>query len=75
MEFSERPPVLVDDGSGRRMAAALGLDIVGSAGVLIQAKKYGLIPEVRPILEELRDAGLYLGGPAISRILQAAGES
>jgi hypothetical protein len=74
-EFSERLPVLIDDGPGRRVAAAHGLDVVGSAGVLIQAKRYGLIPEVRPILEELREAGLYLGAPAVTRVLQAAGES
>ncbi len=35
----------------------------------------GLYPAVRPLLQRLRDAGLYLGEPVIRRVLDLAGES
>jgi predicted nucleic acid-binding protein len=69
-----RIPVLLDDLIARRTAARLGLAVTGSAGVLIQAKRLGLIAKVHPILDELRGAGLYLSESADSQALDLANE-
>jgi hypothetical protein len=62
-----RPPfVLMDEQEGRRTAQRLGLKTVGVVGVLIEAKARGLIAEVGPLLERLRqEAGFYLSDRVI----------
>ena len=66
--------VVVDDLGARRRARQLGITVVGSAGVLVAAKGQGLLPAVRPALDRLVDAGLYLGDAAHRVILAASGE-
>jgi predicted nucleic acid-binding protein len=57
-ELGGATPVLLDDRKGRRIARELGLSVVGTAGMLLAAKHSALIPLVRPLLDELRTAGL-----------------
>ena len=60
------PFVLMDEQEGRRTAQRLGLKTVGVVGVLIEAKARGLIAEVGPLLERLRqEAGFYLSDRVI----------
>lgn len=66
--------VIVDDLGARRRASQLGITVVGSAGVLVAAKGKGLLPAVRPALDRLVGAGLYLGAPAYRAIVAACGE-
>jgi predicted nucleic acid-binding protein len=66
--------VILDDHPARRVALARGLHVTGSAGVLVAAKQMGLIPVVRPVLDQLRAAGLYLGDTAYREALARAGE-
>lgn len=66
--------VLLDDRGGRRLARQRGLQVIGSAGVLVRAKTQGAVPLVRPLLDELRTAGLYLSDGAYRVALEQAGE-
>ena len=66
--------LLIDDRLGRGIANEMGLSIVGSAGVLVLAEEQGLIPAVRPILDELCSSGLYLGDATRRELLSTAGE-
>ena len=60
------PFVLMDEKEGRRAAQRLGLKTVGVVGVLIEAKARGLIAEVGPLLERLRqEAGFFLSDRVI----------
>lgn len=45
--------LLIDERLGRREATRLGLSITGLLGVLITAKVRGLIPTVKPIVDDL----------------------
>ena len=44
--------VILDDGLARRYAAHLGLRLIGTLGVLIRAKRQGLIAAVAPVLDQ-----------------------
>jgi predicted nucleic acid-binding protein len=51
--------VSIDDLKGRRAATAVGLQVVGSLGLLGKAKALGLISQARPFLEQVQGAGMY----------------
>jgi predicted nucleic acid-binding protein len=67
--------VLIDERRGRRIAEqAYGLRVKGSAGILISAKRAGLIAAVRPCLDAMRSHGYYLSQRLFERALEEAGE-
>ena len=66
--------ILLDEKIGRREAKKIGLTVKGTAGVLLEAKKEGLIDVVKPLLIRLRDNGMHLSERFINIALQAAGE-
>ncbi|MEZ5575063.1 MAG: DUF3368 domain-containing protein [Candidatus Competibacteraceae bacterium] len=67
--------VLMDEREGRRVARRFGLKIVGVVGVLIEAKARGLIAEVGPLLERLRqEAGFFLSDRVIQEARAFCGE-
>jgi predicted nucleic acid-binding protein len=68
--------LLIDERLGRREAKRLGLFITGLLGVLLVAKKQGLISEIRPIVDNLIDQALFRVSPQLYReVLIAAGEN
>ena len=66
--------VLMDDKAGRRMAENAGVPVIGTVGVLVLAKRRGLVPQVKPLLEKLEASGYFLGDEIITAALAAAGE-
>jgi predicted nucleic acid-binding protein len=52
-----------------------GVAVVGSLWVLTQAKDRGIIPRVKPILDELIAAGIYMSDTLYQIFLQQIGES
>lgn len=67
--------LLIDERIGRKMAARFGLRFTGILGVLVEAKNKGLIPAIKPIVDDLRfKAGFWVGESLYRRVLQAAGE-
>ncbi len=73
----EHPGVrpLLDDAEGMACALALGLKPLGTGGLLILAKKAGLLVSVQAVLDEMREKGLWLSDDVYHTILVAAGES
>ena len=47
----------------------------GALGLVLVAKRQGLIPIIRPVLEQLKQAGMYMSDRLENPILAAAGES
>lgn len=66
--------VLIDDRAGREAAVRLRLRFLGTAGMLVLAKRREVIPAVRPLLDELATTGFRLSPEIRRRILTAAGE-
>jgi uncharacterized protein len=72
-----QPPhlILLDDQAARHAAASLTLPYVGIVGVLLVAKARGLVPLVKPILDDLRvQAGFRLADRVYQEALRRAGE-
>jgi predicted nucleic acid-binding protein len=67
--------VLIDERRARRIAEqAYGLRVKGSAGILVSAKRAGLVPAVRPLLEGMCAQGYHLSRRLIERAAEEAGE-
>ncbi len=67
-------PVLLDDLAARKAALGLNLDVVGSLGVLARSKATGAIPAAKPLIEAIRNAGIYYSAPLIHKFLKELGE-
>lgn len=68
--------VLLDDRRARRIAAgAYGLQVKGTAGGLVAAKRAGLVSAVRPQLEAMISKGYYLSKRLVDRACAEAGET
>lgn len=67
--------LLLDDRRGRLAALTMGVDILGTLGVLLVAKRKGLIPVIAPEIERLQtQVGFRLREELKVRVLQEAGE-
>ena len=66
---------VLDDLQGRGCARALGVPATGTLGVLLRAKKLGMIPAARPLIEDLLRSGLYLSRDLVQQALLDVGES
>ena len=67
--------LLLDERRGRRFALQIGLRMLGTAGLLLEAKQAGLTPAVRPLLEELAATGFRLSDAIHQYVLKLAGEA
>jgi len=66
---------VIDERRGRRIAQQVyGLPVKGTAGILVEAHRRGLISGVRPRLLELRAAGYFIADSVIAAACQAVGE-
>jgi predicted nucleic acid-binding protein len=65
---------ILDDLAGRRCAAALGIPVRGTLGLVLAAKKSGVVPAARPIVERLRLSGMYLSDSLVDQALALVGE-
>jgi hypothetical protein len=66
--------VLMDDAQGRAQAAALGLEVLDLAGVLLAAKRAQLVVAVRPLLARLVRRGFTMPKSTRRELLREAGE-
>ena len=67
--------LLIDETLGREVAARLGIRVIGILGVLLEAKRRGLVPAVRRILDRLEsEAGFWVSPRLRARVLSLAGE-
>lgn len=66
--------ILVDDPVARQKARRLGLQKVGTLGILIMAKDAGLIQDVKPFLDRLMRSNFRIGEKVYWDVLHKAGE-
>ncbi len=65
---------VLDDKAGRRCGLSLGIAVVGTLGLVLAAKRRGLISSARLTIEQLRREGLYLTPSLVKDALEEVGE-
>lgn len=73
----ERSPatVVLDDAAARTCAKALGIEVIGTLGVVLRAKKRAIIPSAADVLKALRAAGLHLDNKMVRSALEGVEET
>jgi predicted nucleic acid-binding protein len=67
--------VLIDEQKARKIARQVyGLSVIGTARVLVEAKRQGLLSSVRDILETIRENGYWFSDQIVNATLKAADE-
>lgn len=66
--------VVLDDDLARRVAETLGLRLTGTLGLLLDAKKAGLIPAIAPLLDQLQTLRFRVAPHTRVAVLKLAGE-
>ena len=68
--------VLVDERKARKIARTIyGLHVIGSARVLVEAKRHGLLDNVGAALQAMRNGGYWIGDSIVDAALKQAGEA
>ena len=63
-------PVLLDDLEARKTAKSLKLEVMGTLGVLARSKGCGVIAAVSPLIEAMKQNGIYYDNRLIDRFLR-----
>ena len=66
--------VVLDDALARRIAETLGLYLTGTLGLLLDAKRAGLVPAVAPLLDQLQVLRFRVAPHTRTAVLELAGE-
>jgi predicted nucleic acid-binding protein len=67
--------LLIDDKKARLIAESIGVNCIGTLGLLIKAKQKGLLTELKPIFEKIVLDGRYFSKKLLNDILVKTGES
>lgn len=65
---------ILDDRAARNCAMALGIPVRGTLGVILLAKREGLLSHVQPVFAQLQEAGLRIAPTILETALELAGE-
>ena len=67
--------VILDDARARQAARLLGVRLTGTLGLLLDAKRTGLIATIKPVLDTLQSRRFRLTSHTRALVLRLAGES
>jgi predicted nucleic acid-binding protein len=66
--------LIIDDLKARKLARRLGIKFTGTLGVINKAKASGLIDEIKPLLEKLRESNFRISDTIIESLLKRNNE-
>jgi predicted nucleic acid-binding protein len=73
----ERKPAtaVLDDAAARTCAKNMGIEVIGTVGAILQAKRMSIVSSAAEVLKALRVAVLWLEGNMIRSALEGIGET
>jgi predicted nucleic acid-binding protein len=66
--------LILDEQPARRLAAALGLAVIGTVGLLLAAKERGILSKIKPELDRLLAVRFFMDQRLYDRAIGQAGE-
>ena len=66
--------VILDDLRARRLAHRFELDVIGTLGILVRAKRQGMIDLLKPLLDQLEGVGFHMTSELKEEALRQVGE-
>ncbi len=66
--------LIIDESKGRKLASKLGIPIIGTFGIIVDAKFEGHIPLVKPIFDKIRETNFRISDELEGLLLAKAGE-
>jgi uncharacterized protein len=66
--------LIIDELNGRKVAVELGLQIIGTIGILVAAKRKKLIETIKQYLDDLRNNGFWISEKIYVEALKLANE-
>jgi predicted nucleic acid-binding protein len=66
---------VIDERAARRVAEGMGIPVIGTLGMLLLAKRRGLIPAVRPLIDDLLRHDFRVADDLLENVLRSAGEA
>ncbi len=66
--------LILDDKKARRVAQQMGMKVIGTVGMLLRAKRQGIIAEVKPLFIKLTEVNFRLSQGIIQEALRLSGE-
>lgn len=66
--------VLVDEEKARKVVVIAGFEVMGLMGVLLMAKRYGFLKDIKPLIEELKKKKFRISEDIVVEILKSARE-
>ena len=66
--------VIMDDDAAKKTAKFLGLNVTGTLGVLLKAKREGYLEKLEPVMDELIRDGFFISETVKRYVLKEAGE-
>ncbi len=67
--------LLVDDGDARAVATRRGLAVIGTLGVLVAARRRGLVAQIAPVLDVMAGHGMFVSVDLRRRVLEMVDEA
>jgi predicted nucleic acid-binding protein len=67
--------LIIDDWKARKLAERLGLSVTGTLGVLIKAKKKGIIASIKPCLDKIKETNFRISEELEQIALKEANEN
>jgi hypothetical protein len=66
---------VLDDATARACAKAIGVPVIGTLGVVVRAKRQGIVESAAEIMTAITNAGLYVDDATIRMALERIGET
>jgi predicted nucleic acid-binding protein len=67
--------LLIDEQKGRKIAEYYNINTIGTLGILLKAKREGILVEIAPSIRLLQQSKIRISDELYNNVLQAAGES